>query len=124
MGFANWNLLPLILKQLPGTPFEYRIHEDTKINEFGQAEGGYGEWKKGYGIVQPASEGNEHVEGVDITRKSVNVWIYGVRLTGTYRQDSSDQIRYLGKVYNVVSVDDWDAYDSYCKCTCQEVRDM
>lgn len=122
MSFANWNLLDDALTLIPPTKVQYRVASKQTTTEFGQITNVYSEWKDAYGIVQPGGEHNEHTEGIDFSKSRVSIWLRGVKLTGTSTGSSRtpDQIRYVGRIYNVVSVDDWYPYDNYRKCDCVE----
>lgn len=66
----------------------------------------------------------EHVEGIDFAKKRVSIWLRGEDLNGNHIQEAPDQIRFVGRIYNVVSVDDWFPYDNYKRCECVEVLNM
>lgn len=124
MSFANHNILDIALSVIPPTVVQIRKAVGVSVNDYGQANSAYGEWREVYGIVQPGSESNEHTEGIDFSKKRVRIWLRGVDLTGTHIQDAPDQIRYLGRIYNVVSVDDWFPYDNYRMCECVEALNI
>ena len=125
MSFANFNLLPLALGTLiPPTPFQYRKAGKTETNEFGQVISEYSEWIEAYGICQPAGKQNEHVEGIDFAKNRLSVWIRGVELKVTHDQETPDQVRYLGHIYNVVKNDEWGPYDDFYHVECVEVDNL
>ena len=124
MSFANHNILDIALSLIPPTIVQIRKNLGTKVNKYGQAEATYGEWIDVYGIVQPGSEQNEHTEGVDFSKKHVTIWLRGIALDGTNIQWAPDQIRYVGKIFNVVGVKDWFPYDNYRECECVEVVNL
>lgn len=124
MSFSNLNLLPQALSLIPPTPFQYRKFSNNEIDEYGQVTIGYGEWKEAYGIVVPAGRAMQNVEGIDLTQNRVSVFIKGVELDATYEQRSPDQIRYLGRIYNVIQVNDWFSYDDFHNVTAQEVKNI
>ena len=107
MSFANHNILDIALSIIPPTVVQIRKNLGVKVNKYGQSESAYSEWIEVYGIVQPGSEQNEHTERVDFSKKRVTIWLRGIALDGTHIQSAPDQIRYLGKIFNVTSVDDW-----------------
>lgn len=124
MSFANHNILDIALSLIPPTLVQIRKYLGTKISKYGQAEAAYGEWVEVYGIVQPGNEQNEHTEGIDFSKKHVTIWLRGIALDGTHIQWAPDQIRYVGKIFNVTSVKDWFPYDNYRECECVEVLNL
>ncbi len=124
MSFANHNILDIALSLIPPTIVQIRKNLGTKVNKYGQMEATYGEWVEVYGIVQPGSEQNEHTEGVDFSKKHVTIWLRGIALDGTHIQWAPDQIRYVGKIFNVIGVKDWYPYDNYKECECVEVLNL
>lgn len=124
MSFANHNILDIALSIIPPTIVQIRKNLGTTVNKYGQAEANYGEWVGVYGIVQPGSEQNEHTEGVDFSKKHVTIWLRGIALDGTHIQWAPDQIRFVGKIFNVIGVKDWFPYDNYRECECVEVLNL
>lgn len=124
MSFANHNILDIALSIIPPTIVQIRKNLGTKVNKYGQMEAGYGEWIEVYGIVQPGAEVNEHTEGIDFSKKKVTIWLRGVALDGTHIQWAPDQIRYVGRIFNVDSVTDWFPYDNYRQCECSEAINL
>ena len=124
MSFANHNILDIALSLIPPTLVQIRKNLGTTVNKYGQMEATYGEWVEVYGIVQPGSEQNEHTEGVDFSKKHVTIWLRGIALDGTHIQWAPDQIRYVGKIFNVKGVKDWYPYDNYKECECVEVLNL
>lgn len=124
MSFANHNILDIALSIIPPTVVQIRKAVKTEDNAYGQVSASYTEWVDVYGIVEPGSETNEHVHGIDFSKKRVSIWLRGVDLTGTHIQEAPDQIRYVGRIYNVVDVDDWFSYDNYRKCDCVEATNL
>ena len=103
---------------------QIRKNQGTVVNKFGQSEASYSEWIDVYGIVQPGAEQNQHVQGVDFSKKRVTIWLRGISLDGTHIQWAPDQIRYVGAIYNVVGVKDWFPYDNYKECECVEAMNL
>lgn len=124
MSFANHNILDIALSIIPPTLVQIRKNLGTTVNKYGQVEATYGEWVEVYGIVQPGSEQNEHTEGVDFSQKHVTIWLRGIALDGTHIQWAPDQIRFVGKIFNVTGVKDWFPYDNYRECECVEVLNL
>lgn len=124
MSFANHNILDIALSIIPPTVVEIRKTLGTKVNKYGQAEASYTEWINVYGIVQPSSERNEHIERIDISKKHISIWLRGITLDGTHLEWTPDQIKFMGRIYNVIDVDDWFPYDNYRKCECVEVLNL
>ena len=120
MSFANHNILDIALSIIPPTVVQVRKNIGTKVNKYGQSEATYTEWIDVYGIVQPGAEQNEHIEGMDISKKRVTIWLRGYSLDGTHLQWAPDQIRYIGRIFNVTNVVDWFPYDNYRQCECVE----
>lgn len=126
MSFANWNLLDDALTLIPPTKVKYRKWLENSTNKFGQISAGYGDWVDAFGIVQPNGESNEHVEGMDFSKSRVVIWLRATDLssTGTNAPRSPDQILYMDKVYNVMTVDNWLPYDNYRRCECVEASNL
>ncbi|MBO6031864.1 MAG: head-tail adaptor protein [Prevotella sp.] len=124
MSFANNNILDIALSLIPPTAVQIRKNTGSTFNKYGQAVATYGDWIEVYGIVQPGSEQNEHVEGIDLSKKRVTIWLRGVALDGTHIQWAPDQIRYVGRIFNVVGVKDWYPYDNYRECECVEAINL
>lgn len=124
MSFANHNILDIALSIIPPTVVQIRKAIGVSVNDYAQAEASYGEWREVYGIVEPGGESNEHTHGIDFSKKHVRIWLRGVDLTGTHIQEAPDQIRYIGRIYNVTSVDDWFPYDNYRMCECVEALNI
>ena len=124
MSFANHNILDIALSLIPPTLVQIRKNLGTTTNKYGQMQANYGEWIEVYGIVQPGSEVNEHVEGVDFSKKHVTIWLRGIALDGTHLQWAPDQIRYENRIYNVVGVKDWYPYDNFRECDCVEALNL
>lgn len=124
MSFANHNILDIALSLIPPTLVQIRKNLGTATNKFGQMQANYGEWIEVYGIVQPGSEVNEHVEGVDFSKKHVTIWLRGIALDGTHLQWAPDQIRYENRIYNVIGVKDWYPYDNFRECDCVEALNL
>lgn len=124
MSFANHNILDIALSILPSTVVQIRKTLGTTINKYGQAEAVYSEWIDVYGMVQPGGEQNEHTQGIDFSKKFVTIWLRGIALDGTHIQWAPDQILYIGKVFNVVSVKDWFPYDNFRECECVEAVNL
>lgn len=124
MSFANHNILDIALSIIPPTVVQVRKNLGTKINKYGQSEATYTDWIDVYGIVQPGSESNEHTERIDFAKKTVTIWLRGYSLDGTHLQWAPDQIRYIGRIFNVTNVVDWFPYDNYRQCECVEVLNL
>lgn len=124
MSFANHNILDIALSLIPPTVVQIRFDRKGHDNSYGQVGATYSDWIDVYGIVQPGGEQMEHVEGIDFAKKRVSIWLRGEDLNGNHIQEAPDQIRFVGRLYNVVSVDDWFPYDNYKRCECVEVLNM
>lgn len=124
MSFANHNILDIALSIIPPTVVQVRKNLGTKVNKYGQAEASYTDWIEVYGIVQPGSEQNEHTERIDFAKKTVTIWLRGYSLDGTHLQWAPDQIRYIGRIFNVTNVIDWFPYDNYRQCECVEALNL
>lgn len=124
MSFANHNILDIALSIIPPTVVQIRKNQGTVVNKYGQSEASYSEWIEVYGIVQPGAEQNEHTQGVDFSKKRVTIWLRGVALDGTHLQWAPDQIRYVGKIFNVIGIKDWFPYDNYRECECVEAMNL
>lgn len=124
MSFANHNILDIALSIIPPTVVQIRKNLGTAVNKYGQSTASYSDWIEVYGIVQPGGEQNEHTQGIDFSKKHVTIWLRGVALDGTHIQWAPDQIRFVGRIFNVVGVKDWYPYDNYRECECVEALNL
>lgn len=128
------NLLVSALKIIPRSKFQYRLSSETSINEFGQRVHLYGDWNDAYGIVQPgiiSSFGGKNISekdykdiGLDISRSCITIWIKDIYLRNTADRETSDQVLYGGRVWNVIQCADWDIYNGWRRCFCQEAMNL
>ena len=128
------NLLEQALKIIPRSNFQYRLFDKRETNEFGQVVPLYGEWHYGYGIVEPgiiSSFGGKNIQekdykdfGLDFSHETVTAWIRNVQIGTVSNRDSPDQIRYGGKIWNVIQAANWNEYNGWRRCYCQEAKNL
>lgn len=127
------NLLIQALKIIEPNGFKYRKFNSGAVTDFGVATQAYGDWIVGTGIVQPgiiSSFGGKNVSekeyddlGMDFSRHTVTVWVKNADLHTNVLKRSPDQLQFNGKVYNIIHVSDWDGYNGWQRCYCQEILD-
>lgn len=130
---AYIDILARALRVIKPIRFEYRHALSDETDEFGQRTPAYGEWTWTNGHVQPgiiSSFGGKNVGekdykdfGIDTSKSTITVWIKGVYLNNTARGRTCDQVRYLGKIYNVFQCAEWNSYDDWRRCYCYEDMD-
>ena len=101
--------------------FEYRTYVEDAVNDFGVVEPSYTEWVQFSGSVQPQSADPFDMEGTQPAKRSVQVWAK-VDLKCQDVQEHCDQIRYDGKVYNVMTRTSWWPQDGWGTYFCTEEK--
>lgn len=129
MGLRLGNLLERALRVIPRVAFEYRKFKGRTTNESGNVVQEYNEWIATSGMVQPgviSSFGGKNVSeddykdmGFDWSKRHLTVWCKA-DLDNIRDNVAPDQVRYLGRVYNVIRCSDWDDYDGWKRCYCVE----
>lgn len=124
------NILAKALGLIRGSFVEARHYTTGTTNEFGISIKGYGEWAQYDGIVEPGivsafggkniSEKDYEFMGLDWSRYYVTAWIKGANLENIHSDTGTDQIRYNGKVFNVIQIANWSEYDGWQRCYCVE----
>ena len=112
--------------------FDYRLDAGTVTNDFGQKVPSYGEWIPATGIVEPglvSSFGSKNLQeisykdlGLDPSRKTITVWLEYSGIGTTADGSTCDQIRWNGRIYNVLRIEDWLEYDGWKRAYCQEIQ--
>lgn len=125
-------LLQKALKVVPPSTFEYRTVVSRTTNEIGNFVITYTDWIEASGSVQPGLTHSFNARGVsnpiqiakalglDMSKDIVTVFAKGLDLNNIHDQESPDQIRHNGRIYNIVSVSDWYPYDDWKSLICVE----
>lgn len=115
------NLLELALGVLPSVQFKYRHFVRSEVSEMRVKVAVYTPWADCAGMVQPVQQSAYKDLGLDFSKRNVNAWgsIPLQTLTG---QEQPDQLLYGGTVYNIVSVNEWNAYNGWANVTATEDR--
>lgn len=125
-------LLKRALKIVPNSDFEYRVLESVATNDIGNSIPVYSEWNSARGCVQPGltfsfnargiSEPSEVMKklGLDQAKNIMTVYAYGLNLRNVHDQDTPDQIRYKGRIFNIWSISNWYEYDGWKSLICVE----
>lgn len=125
-------LLKRALKVVPNSDFEYRVLESVTTNDIGNSIPVYSEWYAAKGSVQPGltfsfnargiSEPSEVMKklGLDQAKNIMTVYAYGLNLRNVHDQDTPDQIRYKGRIFNIWSISNWYEYDGWKSLICVE----
>ena len=124
------NILNVALNVIGSSKFEFRKYIGNSIDEFGVPSVAYGDWKSYKGCVQPgiiSSFGGKNISekdykemGLDWTKSYITIWIPENDIKTVYKQDAADQIRYNGKVYNIIQSADWIVENGWKRCYCVE----
>ncbi len=124
------NILNVALNIIGTSKFEFRKFVGKSVDEFGIPHVEYGPWTAHRGSVQPgivSSFGGKNISekdykemGLDWTRSHITVWLSGVDVKTVYKQDAADQIRYRGRVYNLIQSADWIEENGWKRCYCME----
>lgn len=126
------NILELALRVIPKNSFQYRHFLGGTPSDIGIVAQGYDEtWTNGYGLVQPgiiSSFGGNNVSekeysdlGMDWSKRSCTVWVRNADLHASVNNNSPDQVKYQGRIYNVINVSDWEEYNGWQRVYCQEL---
>lgn len=128
------DILQTALRVIPKVKFQYRFFIERTINEFGQSVISYDDWQNVRGIVEPgviSSFGGKNIEekdykqfGLDASRDIITVWMSGIKVGTLTSKDCPDQVKYLGKVYNIVHVENWNSYNGWRRCFCEEAKNI
>lgn len=128
------NILVEALRLIPKSKFQYRLASKTITDEFGQRVNTYGDWINGIGIIQPgivSSFGGRNVSekdykemGLDISRSTITVWISDVHLSTVKGRSTPDQIKYDNRIWNIVQTSNWNQYNGWRYCYCQEALNV
>lgn len=113
------NLLELALGVLPSVAFKYRHFVKSEVNEMRVKVAVYTEWADCVGMVQPVQQSAYKDLGLDFSKRNVNAW-GSIPLQTLTNQEQPDQLLYGGMVYNIVSVNEWNAYNGWANVTAVE----
>lgn len=133
------NILDIAMSVFAASPvgnpaFHYRVFIGRTIDRYGQATSSYGPWKRSRGMVEPgivSSFGGKNIEekdykdfGLDFSMNNVTIWISAADLHTVCNRESPDQIRYDGKVYNIIQCADWEGHNGWKRCYCQQDKSI
>ena len=113
------NLLELALGVIPSVSFKYRHFVKSEVNEMRVKVAVYTEWADCVGMVQPVQQSAYKDLGLDFSKRNVNAW-GSIPLQTLTNQEQPDQLLYGGMVYNIVSVNEWNAYNGWANVTAVE----
>lgn len=123
-------ILSKALRIIRRSSVEYRVYSGDSTNDYGIAIKTYGEWTHAEGIVEPGivsafggkniSEKDYEFLGFDWSRYYVTAWLRGANLSNIHSDTGTDQIRYNGKIFNVIQIANWSEYDGWQRCYCVE----
>lgn len=129
---AFGNLLKKALRIVPKSSFEYRTVVSFQTNDIGNTIPTYSEWVPTTGAVQPGLTFSFNARGIsnpidmakrigiDQSKNIITVFVKDIELSNVSTQEEPDQIRYDGKVFNIMSVSNWYPYDDWKSLTCVE----
>lgn len=113
------NLLELALGVLPSVSFKYRHFVKSEVNEMRVKVAVYTDWADCVGMVQPVQQSAYKDLGLDFSKRNVNAW-GSIPLQTLTNQEQPDQLLYGGMLYNIVSVNEWNAYNGWANVTAVE----
>lgn len=113
------NLLELALGVLPSVSFKYRHFVKSEVNEMRVKVAVYTEWADCVGMVQPVQQSAYKDLGLDFSKRNVNAW-GSIPLQTLTNQEQPDQLLYGGMLYNIISVNEWNAYNGWANVTAVE----
>jgi len=132
IGGALGCLLKRALNIIPRSKFEYRTLISVSTNSIGNSIPVYSEWVESDGSVQPGLTFSFNARGVsnpgdimkkiglDQSKEIITVYAKGLNLRNVHDQDTPDQIRFNGKIYNIWSISNWYEYDNWKSLICVE----
>lgn len=113
------NLLELALTVLPPVNFKYRHFKGSELNRMHVKVASYTDWEECRGMVQPVQQSAYKDLGLDKAKRNVNAW-GSIPLKTLTNQEQPDQILYLGLIYNITVVNEWNPYNGWANVTCTE----
>lgn len=130
------NILNRAFHVIPKVKFKFRIANGVATDDFGQRSVDYGPWIDTEGMVQPgivASFGSRNISekeykdfGLDFARGSITIWL-STNTIGTihgpstiHGKESTDQVLWNDRIWNVVQVANWNEYNGWRRCYCEE----
>lgn len=113
------NLLELALGVLPSVTFKYRHFVRSEVNEMRVKVAVYTDWAVCVGMVQPVQQSAYKDLGLDFSKRNVNVW-GTIPVQTLTDQEQPDQLLYDGMLYNIISVNEWNAYNGWANVTAVE----
>lgn len=128
------NLLKKALRVVPSEIFQYRKVVSVETNEIGNTIPTFSEWTDTRGSVQPGLTFSFNARGISsvidlkmaykigITQAKdlITVFTKDLDLVNTHFQEQPDQIKYNGRIFNIISVSNWLPYDSWKSLVCVE----
>lgn len=128
------NLLKQALRVVPDETFQYRKVTKVETNDIGNTIPTFSEWSDTRGSVQPGLTFSFNARGISsmielkmaykigITQAKdlITVFTQELDLVNTHFQEQPDQIKYDGRIFNIISVSNWLPYDAWKSLVCVE----
>ena len=107
---------------------EYRLFSGRTISDVGTPVVSYLDWTATRASVHPgivSSFGGNGISekeysdlGFTWARTNITIWLNDVGLRTSEDENAADQIRFRGKIYNVLQVEDWLEQNGWKRCYC------
>lgn len=128
------NLLKQALRIVPPEKFQYRKVLSVETNDIGNTIPTFSEWSDTMGSVQPGLTFSFNARGISSmlelkmvfkigisqAKDIITVFTKDLDLVNTHFQEQPDQIKYDGRIFNIISVSNWLPYDSWKSLVCVE----
>ena len=135
------NILNVAHRIIPPTKFKFRTVKEDTTNEFGQRITVYNDWVDTIGSVQPgivASFGSKNISekeykdfGLDFAHGTITIWLSSDLLNTIHHapstihgRNSTDQVYWSNRIWNVVQVAGWNEYNGWRRCYCVEALNI
>lgn len=129
---ALGNLLKQALRVVPPEKFLYRKVVGSTVNEIGNSIALFSEWSETTGSVQPGLTFSFNARGIssmvdmlmakkigiEQAKDLVTIFTQKLDLVNTHFQIHPDQIKYNGRIFNIISVSNWLPYDNWKSLVC------
>lgn len=128
MSIRISNILNSAIGAIGGGQIEYRLYSGHSISDVGVPSVSYTEWNSTRAFIHPGivssftgsgiSEKEYKDLGFSWSRENITVWLSDVGLRTSENENAADQIRFRGKVYNVIQVENWIEQNGWKRCYC------
>lgn len=122
------NILKTAMRTIGTERIEYRLYSGNTVNDAGVPSVSYSEWRPTRASVHPgivSSFGGKGISekeyaelGFTWARTNITIWLNDVGLRTSENENAADQIRFRGKVYNVLQVENWLEQNGWKRCYC------